>query len=410
MGRAIMSAAVLTFLACPASARAGLYDLNAPRSARAVDPPFRQVGRPAPPDAVETWLTDLMLVHDQAPGASQPKPATLRAAYVSFVDDLERRRQETGLTTSEYATLGGCLLRMGRPAHALPLLEEGLRKATPADPARFLVLLNLANTYRTTPELMQRAIDTQRQVLAAWPTAWAGWGRDELAWTYRVEKFQLALWQQRQREILVPRRGDVGLDPLFARVRWVGSSGRYEPGALALDHWDELPADAEQVVLQLMLWDPHDARLFWLYGELLNARGQVPAALRVFTLCGDRGLGGAGDLRRHRAVLGNAVAIFKALGQPSPERQQLALALLPRGLPVPGGVGPALAEAIPPAALQAASQPNLGTIGVLQSVPVTPSSLPDWRVLLVGFAVGCLFGALGVFQWRQLRRRPHRPG
>ena len=67
-----------------------------------------------------------------------------------------------------------------------------------------------------------------------------------------------------------PSSREESLDNLFPRVRFVGPSGEYEPGLLAADQWTNLPADALTIVSQLVLWYPHDNRLYWLFAELLN--------------------------------------------------------------------------------------------------------------------------------------------
>jgi tetratricopeptide (TPR) repeat protein len=362
----------------PAAVGAGIYTPGAPASRKALDPPYRQIGKPAAAKDVLAGVEDLRLLDDLAAGTRQGPPSTLRVAYLSFVDGLEKRRSSgTGLTTTEYASLGGCLLRLGRWSLALAVLEEGLRRAPASEPARFLLHLNMAEACRNNPELLPRALDSQRQALATWPARWTGtgWGREEWAWYRRAEKFDLVLLQHRQREALQGAPAEVTLDPLFPRVRWVGPSGHYEAGALAVEQLDELPPDAEPLVVQLMLWEPSDTRLLWLYGELLNARGQVPAAFEVLDQCARRGL--SGELREHRKVLWQAKPAYDKAA--SAAEQQ---ALVAQAAPVP-------AETRPPEGPPRAAAPVL----------------PDWRTLLVGFAVGCLVTLLGVFQWRQLRRR-----
>ena len=59
---------------------------------------------------------------------------------------------------------------------------------------------------------------------------------------------------------------------------WVGPSGAYEAGALAADQWPRLPAEAMNLVTQLVLWLPHDNRLYWLLAELVNVNGDFSTA------------------------------------------------------------------------------------------------------------------------------------
>jgi hypothetical protein len=409
MRRGSVALAVLFLLALPAAGRAGLYDPGAPVSRFALDPPYRQVGRPAAYERVKDWLGDLSSIDDAAPklvnGVWDP--------YQKYTDALEKRRREVGLTTAEAVSLGGGLLRRGRWERAMAVLQEAQARAA-GDPGRFLLQLNLATAYdrSNNPELRVRAIDTQRQALASWPAVWAGWGREEMDWYRRVETFALTLMQYRANE-RPPSFGEgPTLYPLFAGVGWVGPSGEYEAGALKFDQWNKLPVDAEQIVLQLLLWDPMDARLRWLYGELLNARGQVPAAEDVLYQCiSTLGLSGSRVLMRHRTVLLHARPVYEQLAKTPPE--QTLWLVTARGLPVPAGVGTAVADAAWPAAVGVQRQPSLPAppaVGPQSSGTGTDGTrpgpvLPDWRVLLVGFAAGGFATLLLVFQWQQLRRR-----
>ena len=67
--------------------------------------------------------------------------------------------------------------------------------------------------------------------------------------------------------------------PLFPKLKFDGTDGRYlvggpkTKGAERLQ--DDVPPDAAGWSTQLTWWHPFDNRLFWLYGELLNYRGDV---------------------------------------------------------------------------------------------------------------------------------------
>jgi hypothetical protein len=117
-----------------------------------------------------------------------------------------------------------------------------------------------------------------------------------------------------------------------------------------------------------VVWQPHDSRLYWLYGELLNARGDVLGAADVLDNVVQFG-GGRGwpELVAHRRVLLEAQDAYKEK-QKALDRPQL--------LP---GVG------LPPA-------------------EASGSWLPDWRVLAVGFATGVIVTVLAGFQLREWRR------
>jgi tetratricopeptide (TPR) repeat protein len=379
------------WLSAAPGSRAGVYNLDEPPSQEpALESPGKQISRPVQFEAVWRRLIELRGVARQG-----------RLDYDQQARELlEKLRQDGTLETRQYVSLGGCLSRLGRAEQARTVLEEGLHKAGPEEPARFLLLLNLAAANMTPDDLLPRAVDYQQRALAAWPTVWAGWDARENFWNRRVETFTLTLLQARQREALQSggRSGSfTALDPLFPRVRFVGPSGEYEAGKLAFASWNELPGDAEPVVVQILLAHPNDPRLLWLYGELLNARGDVESAFQVLNYLVDS-LSGIRELRNHRAVLKYTLPVIQALAKQG-TKEKLLWAVTPRGMPVPGGVGDlsgmAAAFAVPAENAIALPPPD--------AAPV--SRLPDWRTLLVGFAMGVLAATLGFFQWAELRRR-----
>src|SRR5262249_35449698 len=143
-------------------------------------------------------------------------------------------------------------------------------------------LANLATAYEQTG-IPERALDYRRQALAAWPRdIWPGWSSVQLRWYYKVEKYQLNLLGMRSRPAARPSRSGETLDELFPRVSFARADGEYDVGRIAPEQWAEIPADALLIVDQLLLWMPNDNRLYWLQGELLNARGDVRAAATIF--------------------------------------------------------------------------------------------------------------------------------
>jgi hypothetical protein len=395
-----LGVAVLGFgLWASGEVRAGVYNLSEPQAESPLLPPWQQVGNPASPARVWARVSDLILVDEGA-----QVPSRLRTQYQQQAKGLEQRWRDGVLVPSQRVSLSGCLLRLGRWPQAVAILEEGLRTARPDEPARFLLQLNLAAAYGERDELLHRAVEVQKEALSAWPDLWAGWGRAEWAWYRRVEKYTLDLLRLRQQEAL-GGRGGANLYPLFPRVRFTGPGGRYEAGAIAFDQWNELPRDAEPVVVQLMLWRPQDPRLDWLYGELLNARGDVVEADKVlFRVSSNRGMGGSEELRQHTAVLRRSLAVYRAL-ENEPDRQKLLWALAPRSVPAAGPASGALD-------LAWAGAPSLaqGAGALPPPPPEAPTTfrLPDWRVLAVGFVAGVVVALLAAFQWSEWRRRRSR--
>jgi hypothetical protein len=391
------------WLAAAPAGRAGVYNLAEPPSRSVmIRAPSQQVARPDSSEEIWKRLLELRTIVQANPDPAKDSP--LRKDYLGQADDLGQRLRDGVLSLPDRISMSGCLLRLGKTDQARTILEEGLRQARPDEPGRFLLLLNLAAAYQETDELLPRAVDAQRQALAAWPDAWPGWSRDEWQWYYRVEKYTLILLQARQREVLQGGGRPGGFQtvyPLFPRVRFVGKSGEYEAGGIALASWEELPADAEPIVLQMLLWRPHDPRLLWLYGELLNARGQIIPAFQVLDYLGQLGLSSIQELRNHRAVLRYAKPFEQLLQRPE-AREVLLWWLAPRGLPTPAGVGAALNELAWPATVQPTTE-------VVSPAPEVPqAALPEGRTLLVGFLGGVLATLLVGFQvgqWRRWRQR-----
>jgi hypothetical protein len=367
-------------LAVGQEARAGIYILDRePKSPYALDPPYRVEGKPAPWDRVRDWRADLASVlvdpRDQAKNKDQPnllptKESELRLAHGKQAEELlEKRKHDGALSPTERVSLGGCLLRLGRQREAMEVLREGERMLGRDEPARFLLLLNLATAYQQSDDPTWRplALVCQAEALKASPDQWRAWNPATWEWYRWAEKYNLELMRLREREKALNPWPDPGSavapDALFPRVRFTGPTGKYEVGSIALDQWNELPRDAESLVVQLMIWQPQDPRLFWLYGELLNARGEVKGAYEVLNTIARSGNGWP-ELGQHRRAL---------LEAQKPET-----------------------VAIPPA-----------------PAPPEYPTMPDWRALTIGFLVGVVVAVLSVFQLREWRRRApvaHPPG
>jgi hypothetical protein len=86
----------------------------------------------------------------------------------------------------------------------------------------------------------------------------------------------------------------------------VGDSGRYEAGKIAASERAKLPPDAVAIVQQLLIWLPDDTLLYWQYGELLNANGDVTSAAQVFDDCAWRRRLDSAELKQHRQIVTEA--------------------------------------------------------------------------------------------------------
>jgi tetratricopeptide (TPR) repeat protein len=250
----------------------------------------------------------------------------LRKRYL-LLAALGARAAPSSLTVEQKMDLGAALVRSGKADEAVNLLEPLARR----EPKNFLVLSNLATAYQRTDQ-ESRAVSTLEQALAAWPAQMdkvdepfraflqsIGWHDKAFSWYREAETYQLKLLRLRAREGLIKKgKGDFQtVDALFddgksppRPVRFVGESGKFEPGKLAADEKAKLPKDAIELVQQLLIWLPEDDRLYWLLGELYNAQGgskNVRAARMIFDeLAGFDGRGvRAPELAEHRKDLLN---------------------------------------------------------------------------------------------------------
>ena len=412
MRRVLLS--LMIVLAYTGLARAGVYNLDEPRK---YPSDFMQVNSLEPVKPVKIHLDDLRAAAVDKPQIPHAQDS-LRVAYEKQLAALEEKKAGGALGDVDRVNLGACLIRLGRYDQARAVLEEALRVVSRDCPARFLLLLNLAAAYQEDNNLLQRALETQRQALRAWPHLWAGWNRWENTWYRHVEDYALKVMQLRQRELLRNQGRPAVESPryyeLFPQVRFVGSSGEYEAGGVAFEQVNQLPANAEMVVLQLLLWRPHDYQLYWLYGELLNVRGQVDWAFTVLDYLDTQVNLRNRELRQHRRVLKEALPLFQKLftdptASGEDRRLQAALlwALAPRGTLGAPGLGSAANEVGGAAAAAFAGVPT-------DSMPApaprggspapTNTLLPDWRHITVSFLTGIVVAVLAALQWRQWRR------
>jgi tetratricopeptide (TPR) repeat protein len=415
MRRIVLSTALLMVgWMQPGSLHAGVYNLDPPRK---YPSDYAQVNALDPIWRVLVHLGELRAVHDAA--KLPPKADSLRAAYEKQLAKLEEQQRNGTLTPIDRVNLGACLIRMGRLTKARETLEESRRVVPPDSSVYFLLLLNLASAYQEEDALLQRAIDLQAQALRSWPKLFPGWNRWESDWYHHAEDFALKLMHLRQREQIRNQGRALNelppLDDLFDSVRFVGSSGQYEAGGIAFEQLKRLPADAEKIVLQLLLWRPLDPRLNWLYGELLNVRGQVDWAFSVLDFC--KQLASNRELRQHYQVLREAVPLYKELfvdstGSGEDRRKQALLlwSLSPRGALLAAAIGAAANEIGGMAASMdfsvVSGEPQASRISEPQGAdaPRSGTFLPDWRQLAVSFVTGVVVALLGVLQWQQWRR------
>lgn len=379
---------VVGLLLLPTAARAGVYHPEEP-------------GRPPQLTNFQQFRLRLGELRQVAadPGPGKPSPPT-RAAFLEQVDRIRAKEKDGPLSVADRCNLGACYLRLVRPTDAIAALKPVERSSE--DPNQFLALSTLATAYQEAGDLDHAEVYLQ-EALRNWPGVYAHWSPAQLAWYRRCDRLQLTLVRSRRQEARrAPGRPAETLDPLFPGVSYTTGSGSYEPGGMSAESRDALPPDAFLLVMELVRWFPFDNRLYWQYGEILNAEGSIPAAYEVLhELVNARGYSPR-ELREHRKVLVEASAIAKEMSENgSRNLRRLMCVMAPRGLGLAPGVGAAVTEAGWAATLDPLEQ----TQAAVASPPPPPAGkLPDWKTV----GVSAVFGALAALILRQQFRRPAR--
>lgn len=101
-----------------------------------------------------------------------------------------------------------------------------------------------------------------------------GWNEGPYLRYREFETYLLKLWKLRMAE----KAGEPfeAVDALFgdakSPVKFVNPEGVFEPGRISTIERAKLDRSALEIVEQLLLWLPEDLRLYWLLGEIANAR------------------------------------------------------------------------------------------------------------------------------------------
>lgn len=385
-----IAAIVVGMLTGPAAAHAGIYS----------NEPSEQI-IPGP-----LALDQFQVVLGRYLAAASPQ-MPLHQRYLAQVREFETREQGPfGLSTDDRVSLSFCYLRLQQPEKAAQVLKpvEGEKN--------FMVHSNLATAHQMSDRL-ERAADYLEMALKEWPSTRPGLTQAQLSWFYRVEKYYQTLLRARLREArLAPGKVPETLDEIFPGVRFVGSDGQYQAGSIDPVQYARLPADALQVMQQLVIWLPGDERLSWLLAEVLNAYGNVAEAWTILDGLSNRGYSPR-DLKEHRQVLKEAVPALLAWNTTMTKDGgylKLLWAVSPRGGAAPGSSGianeiandaglfvgmsfipraPAPKEAVPPP-----PKPARDTAG-----------LPSVQHVVVSFLAGVALTLLGGMQVREMRRR-----
>jgi tetratricopeptide (TPR) repeat protein len=266
--RCRVAAVLVAFAACT-SARAGLYYSGET---------FSEL-----PSQWRGFLLDQRLLRTLAvkPPAGQAA-AGPRARYQAEADRLAKLAGTRKLTADEAADLGALYVRLGEVAKAL----EVLRPAQREHPEHFHLAANLGTAWQLHGDLDQAASALRLAARLA-PGKYQ-----------KGEELHLKLVRLRARQPADAQE----LDDLFG-VRFVGPSGKYEPGRLAPEDRKKLPLEAAALVQWLALTLPSDGRLLWQMAELAGTEGEVTVAAAMMDGCVTEFGMRSAELRAHRQAM-----------------------------------------------------------------------------------------------------------
>ncbi len=217
--------------------------------------------------------------------ASGAAAGPIRKHYETEAARLAKLAAERKLTAEEAADLGALYVRLGEASRAV----EVLRTAQRDNPNHFHLIANLGTAWQMQGDLTQAAACLEQAARLA---------PDKQR---KAEQLHGRLVRLRARE---PRDAQE-LDDLFG-IRYVGPSGKFEPGQLAEAQRKRLPDDAIALVQQLALWLPSDGRLLWQLAELAGANGDVATAAAITDGCVTEFGLRAAELHRHRRAFRDA--------------------------------------------------------------------------------------------------------
>ena len=208
-------------------------------------------------------------------------PTLLREQYLEAAEKLTKSSRQRTLTADEAADLGALEVRLGNPGKAI----ETLRAAQREHPEHFRIAANLGTAWQMQGDL-DEASRALREAVRLAPPKWK-----------KAEEYHLKLVQARARE----GKSTSTYDDLFG-VRYLGTSGKPEPGLIAPAERNKLPADATAFTQQLALWLPADGRLLWQLAEIANAHGDVRTAANILDGCVTEFAIISADARQRRSI------------------------------------------------------------------------------------------------------------
>jgi len=294
--------AILAF--CPSMGQAGIYIPSDPNP-YPVTSSFSQIRLTLGEyRSLLAWSPD----SKNNPGIPSPEKGSLQEELLTRMSALEAKLKDGSLSSStDKLELTGCWLRTNQTGKVMTLLRT--HQPAPNDPESILLLSHLAMAQAADPSLLPKAIATMEDFLEQLPDTKTGWKYPQWRWMRRAETVLLQLWKTRYREALTTNKPlTVRIDSILG-LDGLETTNQFQPGKLPRNSWDKVDSEAEGLVVQLLYWLPSDSRLYWAYGELLNAKGDIGPAYKVLNeLVEARQLSDVSQLFKHRAILSQAIS------------------------------------------------------------------------------------------------------
>jgi tetratricopeptide (TPR) repeat protein len=248
--------------------------------------------------------------------ATMPVDQPLKEHYLQGRQALESRLRQGRASKDDRLALSAIMMRLGESAQAMSLLRDdpALLRGDALAAAQLSTLLAMEGKY-------EDAAIYCRQALDAWPRERPPYTPAQLRSCKRSELYCFQLYRSRARDRAKGATTGREPDDLFG-LRFTGTGGTYTAGRLTSEEAKKLPEDVLGIVEQLLLWMPGDTRLYWQYGELLNAKGDTSQAAQVMDECLWNRRYDAPLLRQHRQILREAVAAAagpSGVALPTPE-------------------------------------------------------------------------------------------
>ena len=278
LGMAALGAVAVLALA---EARASLHHPDEPMAV-----PVSAAGDPQPLPFGEFGRRRLVLMNAgnpkwplERPDPNDPAKAT-RSDRGEVKDRIDARQKLRNPSEVDRVALAVDWLRFGKPDQAAEVLRGTRRGYLPNVT---LAHVAAAQTTRDHPTWAQAFEYLDIANAERPPAEFPGLTPQQLAWQVKLNRGALQkLIGLRMREARTDHAPEGELPDALFPVNFAdtGADGLLAPAERA-----KLPPDALAAVQQLVLWFPHDTRLYWLLAEVYAAKGEYRTAQKIMDEC-----------------------------------------------------------------------------------------------------------------------------